>query len=147
VSPDSTLRLAPDSTVRVAAQIQAEARPASGAPVKIDVVQFSTVSYAKGDVTSGWEFTHADKQTPAKQWCQYREPQPDGTLHLVTIAKDGHRVGLPTPSPFPSVDLQGAFANCVWWSASGTPAAAKAPAKPGNQAAPPPSHVISARAK
>jgi hypothetical protein len=153
VSPDATLRLAPDSTVRAVADaprptpaqiIQADARP-----VKIDVDQFNTVSYGKGEVETGWEFSDANRQVPSTQWCNYREAAPDGTLRLLTIGKDGQRVSPPTPSPFPSIDLHSAFASCVWWSASRTPAAAKAPAdRPDNQAAPLPSpRVISARAK
>jgi hypothetical protein len=142
VSPDSTLRLAPDSTVRAVgdaprptpAQIQADARPASGAPVVSNFVIFKESPYAKGDVVTGWRFADSSQTNPSGQWCQYREPQPDGTLRLVTIAKDGQRVGLPTPSPFPSVDLQRAFNSCTW-------ADAHAPVNP------PSPHVISARAK
>jgi hypothetical protein len=148
VSPDATVGLDPSrSTVRAVSDApRPTPAPASGAAVKTDVVQFTTVSYGKGAIQSGWEFTDADAKAPARQWCLYTETGVDGTGHDVSLGHDGHRANLPTPSPFPSVDLLGAFASCVWWD-SRTPASAKAPAKPVNQAAPSSPRVISARAK
>jgi hypothetical protein len=148
LNPNSTVRAVGDDAPRPkpAQIIQADVRPASGAPVKTDVVQFNTVSYAKGVVETGWQYTDADAKAPAKQWCLYIETGLDGTGHDVELGVNGHKAGLPTPSPFPSVDLLGAFASCVWWD-SRTPASAKAPAKPDNQAAPSSPRVISARVK
>ena len=141
VPPDATIgmRAVNDAARPTAAQLQ-DAKPASGAPVVSDFVKFNRVGFGNGEVVTGWRFGKATDK-PSEEWCHYREPQPDGTSRLITIGEDGHRVGLPNPSPFPSVDLQAAFASCVW-------TAATAPARVNRDDNPPPrSHVITARAK
>jgi hypothetical protein len=151
VSPDSTVGLDPQhSTVRVAAQapepprptpaqIQGEARPASGAPVMTNVVVFHKAAFGKGQVHSGWEYSDSAQSRPSNQYCVYREALDSGTETITTIGLNGNMT-LPDRAPA-GVDLRAAFQSCVWWNAT-----AKAPAgKPDNRAAPPPSHVVSAR--
>ncbi len=131
VSPNSTVRAVVD--MPRPSQIQADAKPASGAPVKTDVVKFKSVAFGKGEVITGWRFGDSSQDKPSAQFCQYREPEADGSLRLVAIGEDGQRVGLPNPSPFPSVDLQSAFASCVWTDGQATDARAPvnpAPARP-----------------
>ena len=143
VSPNSTVRAVVD--MPRPSQIQADAKPASGAPVKTDVVVFKMASYGgKGEVVTGWRFSSSTEDKPVAQWCLYREPQLDGTLRSVTIGEDGQRVGLPNPSPFPGVDLQATFASCVW--ANGAATTARAPVNRDDRPPSPP-HVITARAK
>jgi len=145
VSPDSTVRAVMADTPRPSAeQLQAEAKPASGAPVVTDFVIFHTAPYGVGEVQAGWQFADSNAKAPSNQWCLYTETV-NGIGHDVRLGLNGHRADLPSPSPFPSVDLQAAFLSCVWWQESRTPAAATAPAD--SQAAPPPPHVITARAK
>ena len=130
VSPDATVRaVMPDAPRPSPAQIQSDARPASGAPVMTDVVKFSLVDYGKGQVVTGWRFGDSTQGKPVEQWCLYREREPDGAWRFVNIGEDG-QPALPPRSPFPSVDLQGALASCVWAGVEASPARAPAQANP-----------------
>ena len=142
VPPDATIgmRSANDAARPTAAQLQADAKPASGAPVLTDFVIFKTAPYGRGEVQSGWQFADSNAQAPSKQWCLYTETE-NGNGHDVRLGLNGHRVDLPSPPPFPSVDLQAAFASCVW-TATAAPARVNRDDNP-----PPPRHVITARAK
>jgi hypothetical protein len=142
VSPDSTVRAVMSDMPRpTAAQIQADARPDSGAPVVTDFVIFKTAPYGKGEVQSGWQFADSKAKAPAFQWCLFVADEPDGARRSITLGKDGQRVGLPTPAPVSGVDLQAAFASCVWTNSK----AATAPAPVNRQDSPPPPRVITAR--
>jgi hypothetical protein len=132
--PDTTIHL--DATRPTPAQIQASAKPASGAPVMTDVVKFSIVDHGKGQVVTGWRFGDSSQGQPFEQWCLYRELAPDGAWRFVNIGEDG-KAALPDPSPFPSVDLQRALASCVWSNSRA----------PDSRTAAPAPRVISARAK
>ena len=91
----STVRAVVDTSRPTPAQIQADARPASGAAVVSEFVIFKPAPYAKGVVESGWRFGDSSETKPSAQWCQYKtERQPDGTTHLVTIAEDGSGYGV-----------------------------------------------------
>jgi len=153
LDPHATVGMSPDSTVRAvmpdmprpsAAQLQAEAKPASGAPVVTDFVIFHTVPYGKGEVQSGWRYADSNAQAPALQWCVYVAEQPDGTRLEIRLGLDGRRVDVLNALAFPSVKLEAAYASCVW--ADGKAATAPAPVNR-DDSAPPPPHVITARNK
>jgi hypothetical protein len=145
VSPDSTVRLDPNATVRAvadaprpsAAQTRSNARPASGAPVVTNFYRFNRVPFGAGEVQTGWVFASSDDAKPTEQFCQYLEGEnADSRAALFPLGRDGV-MRLPDSAPA-GVDARAAFQSCVWWTPSRSP---------DGEAAPPPPHVITARAK
>jgi hypothetical protein len=142
VSPDSTVRaVMPEMPRPTAAQIQADAKPDSGAPVVSNFVIFKKVPYATGEVQTGWQFADSNAKAPAFQWCLFVAEEPDNTRREIRLGLDGRRVDLPNASPFSGVDLQAAFASCVWSRGAATDA--RAPVN--RQDSPPSPHIITAR--
>jgi hypothetical protein len=87
----------------------------------VNVVVFRMKDFANGDVTTGGQFEKPTQALPSTQWCMYREPQPDGTLRLVTIGREGKKIDTANPSPFPNVDLNKAYSLCDWWPTAPAP--------------------------
>jgi hypothetical protein len=145
VSPNSTVGLDPaTATVRAVTdaprltkeQLQPDARPASKAAVKTEVVKFNEVDFGTGRIETGWAFKSSADAAPSNQFCQYRQPDGSGAETVIPIGRDG-RMTLPDNPPAGVDLLKAAFQNCVWWQQ-----ASRAPVD-----APPSPHVIRAHAK
>jgi len=140
VPPDATIgtRAVNDAQRPTPTQLQADARPASGAPVVTNFYRFKRVPFGAGEVQTGWVYESSDDRRPSEQFCQYLEGENGATRALVILGRDG--VMTPRDSAPAGIDARAAFASCVWFSEQ--PARVNRDDNP-----PPPRHVITARAK
>jgi hypothetical protein len=95
-------------------QLGADSKPDSNARPVTNYTVFKTIQFANGEVVTGWNFRSSEDGTPSHQYCYYTlESGTDDNVSLrYNIAIDGTRV--PSGRGIP-VDIEQAFANCVWF--------------------------------
>ena len=111
--------------VRVSEQA-GETTPDDAVPAWLTV--YKLVKFGSGEVQSYAGFRASTAQKPFRHGCMYYEDVSDGLWRGVALEKNGQRLDVPTPSPFPAVDLNAAAALCV--QLTNLPAQAVAPVAP-----------------
>jgi hypothetical protein len=127
VSEDTSLKLDPDSSVRIVGklkvdvpqpsreQLQLGAKSNSDASVFTNYTIFRDVSYENGHVVTGWHYDLSDTSHPKSQTCYYAESMPRGLSAKYVLAVD-ESPRRPSALTKISFNFDGALANCMWFS-------------------------------
>jgi hypothetical protein len=84
--------------------------------------------FESGWVQSELVYRTSTAEKPYRKHCMYFENIGEGLWRSVALEKNGQRLDVPTPSPFPAVDLNAAASLCV--QLTNLPAQAVAPVAP-----------------
>jgi hypothetical protein len=120
---DATVRLdASGATVRLDArdmpqpserQLAPNAQPDSKTRVVTNYTIFKTVQFSQGEIVTGWNYQSSENPAPSGQACFYLRNNRSGATRY-DIATNGVFNAVLEDRPA-ELDLQQAFANCVWW--------------------------------
>jgi len=91
--------------------------------------------FESGWVQSELLYRTSTAEKPYRKHCMYFESIGEGLWRSVSLEKNGQRLDVPNPSPFPAVDLNAAASLCVQLT-NNLPAQAVAPVAPVAPAAP-----------
>jgi hypothetical protein len=127
VSEGTTVKLDPNSSVRIVGnlkvdapqpsreQLQLDAKSKSDESVFTNYTIFRDVSYEKGHVVTGWHYDLSDTRRPKSQTCYYTESIERGLSAKYVLAVDDSP-RRPSPLTKVSFNFDGALANCMWFS-------------------------------
>lgn len=130
LDPAATVKLDPAATVKVAgqgenprptaAQLQQDAKPASGARAVTNYTIFKSVPFGQGSVVTGWSFTSSEQPSPTRQYCYYVQEVGPGDSNAqvkVDVAIDGTMLPNLKARNF---EPNAAAASCTWFDGKAT---------------------------
>jgi hypothetical protein len=116
----------PNSPLLRVSEQTGETAPDDAVPAWLTV--YKLVKFGSGEVQSYAGFRTSTAQKPFRHGCMYYEDVSDGLWRGVALEKNGQRLVVPNPSPFPAVDLNAAASLCV--TLTNLPTQAVAPVAP-----------------
>lgn len=95
-------------------QLGSNIRPTSNVKPVTNYTVFHHVQFAHGEVVTGWSYKSNEDNMPSRQFCYYSQDSDadQNTSTKYNLGTDGVKV--PSVRGIP-VNLDQAFANCVWW--------------------------------
>lgn len=134
LDPGASVKLDPEASVKLdpasrpagepprptQAQLQQEAKPASGAKPVTNYTIFKSVPLGQGSVVTGWSFSSSEQAAPAGQYCYYVQAagEPGSNAQVkVDVALNGVMLANLKPRGF---DPAQAAASCTWFDGKAT---------------------------
>ena len=95
-------------------QLGSDSRPASNARPVTNFTVFHNIPFAEGAVLTGWNYRNSEDLKPANQYCYYTYGSnlDDKMFMHYSIGEDGVMAQSGRGIP---VNIEQAFANCVWF--------------------------------
>lgn len=126
LAANQTVRISPDSDVKVSARLQLNAPRPSQAQLSLEsktqdgskpftsYVIFKNVIFGKGSVETQWIFDVSNQVTPVRQDCYYRETV-DRNKELSVKLGSNSSIDRNSGADQLKISLTDAFSACTWW--------------------------------
>jgi hypothetical protein len=119
LDPNSTIRIVGDLKIDMPQpskqQLQLETTSKSEELPFTNYTIFKSVTFASGEVVTGWRFDLSDTLRPKNQFCYYTQKVGKGLSAKYTMAINATPIR-PSPLAKLSFDFDSALPNCIWFS-------------------------------